>query len=356
MSMGAAMLSGLSAQAQGDKVFSFKDTPGQYLDVLRDGKVAGRYMYAYDRSTEEKGIETYKTYLHVFDADGKEPITKGAGGLYTHHRGIFIGWMKLACNGKSYDRWHMKGGEQIHRKFTVREADAGHATFTSLVDWTDENGKPLVTEERTMTFRRAEAPVYQIIDFSSQIQAVAGDIVLNGDPEHAGVQFRAANNVDRGKTTFVFPGQNVDPKSDGNLPWIAETISINDKLYSVIDLNHPDNPKDVKISAHRNYGRFGYFPKTEIKKGESCTIKYRFLVAEGDMPSAELIQKNCNEFTGRTDPTPQLTVKSPAQLEGKQPKGTKDTEKTGKAKKSKGAKGAEKKDKAVENSETKETN
>jgi hypothetical protein len=325
---GVVVLSGVSAQAQDDKVFSFKDTPGQYLDVLRDGKIAGRYMYAYDRSTEEKGIETYKTYLHVFDTEGKAPITKGDGGLYTHHRGIFIGWMKLSCNGKLYDRWHMKGGEQIHRKFTVQEADATHATFTSLVDWTDENGRPLVTEERTMTFRRVPAPVYQSIDFSSKIAAVAGDVELNGDPEHAGVQFRPSDEVR--KTTYVFPGQNVDPKEARDLSWIAETIGIKGKLYSVIALNHPDNPKDMKISAHRPYGRFGYFPKTSIKKGESCTFKYRFLVAEGEMLPAEVIQKNCNEFTGRTDPTPQITVKSGDKSEEttKAPKGTKKKDKT----------------------------
>ena len=339
--MSGALLMSMSAQAQESKVFTFKDTPGQYLDVLRDGKLAGRYMYAYDRSTPEKGVETYKPYLHVYDADGKEPITKGAGGTFTHHRGIFIGWMKITCNGKTYDRWHMKGGEQIHRAFMAQKADADQASFTSQVDWTDENGKPLITEERTMTFRRAPAPVFQLIDFSSKIKAVAGDIELNGDPEHAGVQFRAANNIDGSKTVFVLPGQNIDQKEARDLPWIAEKISVSDKLYSVIEMNHPDNPKETKISAHRSYGRFGYFAKTTIKKDECFTFKYRFMIAEGEMPTAEMIQNNCNTYTGRTDPTPQLTVKSAKEAEGKTP-AVKGTEKTPKVKKQKTPKGADK--------------
>ena len=64
-------------------------------------------MYAHDVSTPERRLETYKPYLHVFDADGTAPITKGAGGDFTHHRGIFIGWNKISVGGKTMDRWHM---------------------------------------------------------------------------------------------------------------------------------------------------------------------------------------------------------------------------------------------------------
>ena len=31
--------------------FALQDKPGEYLDVLLDGKVVARYMYAYDKST-----------------------------------------------------------------------------------------------------------------------------------------------------------------------------------------------------------------------------------------------------------------------------------------------------------------
>jgi hypothetical protein len=74
--------------------FSLKDAAGEHLDVLLDGRLVARYMYAYDTSTPQRREETYKPYLHVFDAEGRQPITKGPGGLYPHHRGIFIGWMR----------------------------------------------------------------------------------------------------------------------------------------------------------------------------------------------------------------------------------------------------------------------
>lgn len=69
-------------------------------------------MYAHDVSTPAKRVETFKPYLQVFDAEGKEPITQGAGGkLIPHHRGIYIGWQILGYDGKKYNFWEMAGGD-----------------------------------------------------------------------------------------------------------------------------------------------------------------------------------------------------------------------------------------------------
>ena len=296
------------AAAAEDK-FSFADTAGQHLDVLLGDKLVARYMDAWDVSTPPKRLETYKPYLHIFDAEGKTPITKGPGGNFTHHRGIFIGWNKIACDGKSYDRWHMKGGEQIHRRFLAQEADADHASFTSQVEWTGEPGKTLLMEERTMTFRPAAAPARLIVDFTSKLKAVAGDLVLDGDPEHAGCQYRPAAEVDTKLTTYVFPKENADPKKDRDYPWAGETYTLAGQQHSVVIMSHPDNPKDTRWSAYRDYGRFGAFPKVPVKAGETLTLRYRFVIADGAMLPADAIQKIYNAFSGATAATPPVTVR-----------------------------------------------
>ncbi len=305
--MAAALLG--SGRAEDAAPFSFSDVPGKYLDVLRAGKVVARYMDAWDVSTPERKLETYKPYLHLFDAEGKAPITKGPGGSYTHHRGIFIGWNKISCNGKTYDRWHMKGGEQVHRKFLAQEAAADHASFTSCVDWNDEAGHPLIAEERTMTLRPAPAPARLIVEFTSKLKAVAGDLVLDGDPEHAGCQYRPAAEVDAKQTLYVFPGAKVDLKKDFDLPWVGETYSLAGQQHSVVIMNHPDNPKGTRWSAYRDYGRFGAFAKAPIKKGETLTLRYQFLIAAGSLPPAEMIQKTFNAYAGVSAPTPPVTVR-----------------------------------------------
>lgn len=299
--------------------FKLRDKEGAHLDILFGERIVGRYMYAYDSSSSARRHETYKPYLHVFDAAGKAPITKGPGGEFTHHRGIFIGWMKLGFNGKTVDQWGMGKLAQVHEKFLVQETGTDQATVASLVHWNDEFGKPMVVEERTMTFRRAPAPAYALIDFSTKLTAPNGDVVLDADPEHGGVQFRPANEVDRARTVYLFPKESAVPSKDLDYQWVGETFVLSNQLYSVVDLSHPGNPKGSRWSAYRNYGRFGAFFKHALKSGETLALKYRFIVAEGEMPPAATIQKWFNEFAGANDPVPKTTLRPADQPAPKTP-------------------------------------
>jgi len=283
--------------------FTFNGEKGQHLDVLRDGKPVARYMYAHD---PQKKVETNKPFLHVFDAEGKTPITNGPGGEYPHHRGIFIGWRKLTVAGKSYDFWGMKDGQQLHRKFIMAKNDS---VFTSSVDWLTNDSNLLLKEERTFRFLPSTSPAYVVIETTSKLKAVAGEAILDGDPEHAGLQFRAANEMDRDSTEYVFPKENADPRIDKDYPWVGESYTLNGKQYSVVYLNHPSNPKDATTSAYRDYGRFGAFFKTTLPKGGELILRVRFLIITGAMPSADVIQKAYNQFAGANDPTPKVTVK-----------------------------------------------
>ncbi|HEX8310084.1 MAG TPA: DUF6807 family protein [Chthoniobacteraceae bacterium] len=284
--LGGSLLSSLAA----DEAFSFREESGVSLDVLRAGQPVARYMCGYDTSTPERRGETYKPYLHVLDAEGLQPITKGPGGEFTHHRGIFIGWNKLSVAGKVYDRWHMKDGAQIHRQFLAQKAEADQASFTSLVQWQGKGDETILEEERTHTFSRGSAPVYLMIDVSSRLKAVAGEVKLDGDREHAGVQFRASGDVELSKTTFLLPTENADPTKDHDYPWFAESFTLRGKRYSVAYLNHPANPTGTEISAYRPYGRFGAFFRDTIPANGERTIRVRFLVMEGDLPAREAMQ------------------------------------------------------------------
>jgi mono/diheme cytochrome c family protein/glucose/arabinose dehydrogenase len=288
-----------------------KDTADAYYDVLVDGKVATRYMYAHDTSTPERRTQTYKPYLHVFDADGAAPITNpGDGGQYPHHRGIYIGWNKIAYNGKTYDRWHMKGGEIVHQRFSEQMNNGKSALFTSVTHWNDESGKPFIVEQRTTTVRPVAAPGRLLIDVTFSLTAPDGDAVLDGDPEHSGIHYRPADTVDRAKTVYLYPKEGAQPHKDTDYPWVGETYTLADtgRTYSVVEFSHPENPTGTRWSAYRNYGRFGAFPKATLKKGEPLVLKYRFLVADGEMVPVQRIQRVYNEFAGKSDAIPATTT------------------------------------------------
>lgn len=276
--------------------FSLADTAGDHLDVLFAGRPVARYMYANDTSTVERANETYKPYLHVLAPDGTL-LTKGPGGLYTHHRGIFIGWSKLKYDGnKVGDWWHMKGVRMVHQKFVEQTAGPVLARVTSLVHWNDGEGKPVVLEERTMTVLRPSGATIARILFQSKLQAARSDIVLDGDPEHAGVQYRPADAVKKAATKYVFPKEDTDVKKDRDLPWGAETYLLGGKRYSVLQMNDPGNPKGTIWSAYRNYGRFGAFFKKDVKKGETLDVRYGFHVMAGGLPGREALAAEWEAF------------------------------------------------------------
>jgi len=298
-----------SAAALAEDGFALKDTAGDHLDVLYNDKLIARYMYASDNSTKGRRTETYKPYLHVFDAEGKAPITKGAGGDLPHHRGICVGWNGIEIGDKKYDRWHMPDGEQVHEKFLIESADKAHATFTSQIRWTGRKDEPpILMEERTFTFLLPPVPAYAMIELRTKLKAVAGDTSLNADPEHSGLQFRPAQEIDKTKTTFTLPGTKTNAHKDRDLPWAGETFSLNGHDYSVVQYNFPMNPKPVITSAYRDYGRFGLTFATKLAANEEATYRCRFLIREGEMFPAEQIQKIGDEYTETNAPTPPITV------------------------------------------------
>jgi hypothetical protein len=273
--------------------FELQDVPGHALEVKLDGKPVARYEYDYDA---ERFHDTYKPFLHVLDEAGKEPITKGPGGFYTHHRGIFIGWSRLTVADKAYDLWGMGGGVQIHQKFLEQETGADLASFTAEVHWNAKNGEPLLEEQRTFAFQRRPLPTLVLVEVVSKLKAVGGDVVFNGDPEHAGVHYRPANELDKAQTKYLFPQAGNDPRKDKDLPWVAETYLLGDKAYTVQQMDHPSNPRNTIWSAYRDYGRFGAFVKPEVKRGESLTLRYQFWARAGEAPPREEFQRQWDEF------------------------------------------------------------
>jgi len=305
-----ASLVAMQIVAADEPRFELQNEQGKHLDVKHAGDLVGRYMYDLDLADDETRHETYKPYLHVFNPSGTQPITKGAGGKYTHHRGIFRGWAKLTLNGKRFDTWHMKNVVQEHLRFEDLQSNADAASFTSVIRFRTDDGKTLFEEDRTMSFQAPPEEAYAVIDVTSKVKATEGTIILDGDPEHAGLQFRPADEIETSKTQYCFPRDNANPKKDRDYAWVVESFVVDGNRYNVLYLNHPENEKNAVFSAYRNYGRFGAWFKTEIPEEESKTTRVRFVVTEGEMPAPEYIQQQYNNYTGKSDPVPSVTVKN----------------------------------------------
>ena len=271
----------------------FQDTAGKHLDVMRGEKPIVRYMYGRDDSTDETRHETYKVYHHVMDPTGETTLTKGPGGEFTHHRGLFIGWNRLQHDGRAHDLWHMTDqATQAHREFLVQEADAEKSVIATRIDWLARGGEVVCVEEtRTLTVWHNDPNAHVVIDFQSDLKAANGDINLLGDPEHAGMQYRASQDASVNKSaTYIFHADGIDPTKDRDLPWVAMRYEMaNGDVVVVQHMNHPDNPKDTLYSAYRDYGRFGAFFETPVADGETLTVKYRLRITKGEAPAVEAL-------------------------------------------------------------------
>ncbi len=300
---------GIIADVTGAAGFSWQDTEGKYLDLLYDGQKVTRYMYDHDESSAQRTFETYKVLHHVFDAAGEKLLTNGPDGenpyaksvRYPHHRGIYIGWNKLKFEGKSYDTWHMtKGVRQLHQKFLAKKSDDKKAITTALIHWINGEKKVMVEEKRTTTVYRPGKGAIVVFDFETELKAVNGEVYLNGDPEHAGFQYRPHDDVAKGpaegKAKYLFHKDGIDPKKDKDMPWVAMSYGLNGKRYSVLYINDPSNPKGAVYSAYRDYGRFGAFFKKTIDAGKTLTLKYRIIVMESEMPSRQALNNLCKAY------------------------------------------------------------
>ncbi len=190
----------------------------------------------------------------------------------------------------------MKGVEQVCREFTEQIAGPVLARTRAIVDWRDRNDKPILVEERTMTLYRQDDPIALLVDVATKLKAVGGEVILNGDPEHAGFQYRAHNDVGKGsaeqKAKYLFHDDAIDAHKDSNLPWAAMSYRLGMNTYNVLHMDHPENPRPNRYSAYRDYGRFGAFFTTKIPAGETLALKYRVYVTHAPLDRATCAAKD----------------------------------------------------------------
>jgi hypothetical protein len=277
--------------------FALAHAEGEHLDVLLPGgKPILRYMYARDTSSPELDFDTSKPYAHVPAPDGVAMLTKGPGGLFPHHRGIFVGWNRTTVGDRDYDFWHTRDAVQRHREFTRLEASADGAAVASVIEWVGSGGEVVIEESREHHVRESD-DAHAEIDIVTQLTAVAGDVRLDGDPEHAGVQFRPPQQVaDNQSATYTFHADGVDPLTQRDLPWVALTFRLDDQLWTVQQMSHPENPTGARWSAYRDYGRFGPFTVVDIAGGDACTFRYRFRITRGPAPSQAELERQYQRY------------------------------------------------------------
>lgn len=283
-----------SSQARGEK-----DEYAEQSRELRLGtRPVLRYMHSQlDESTKEGRSATFKPYHHLYDPTGKRLVTKGPGGLFPHHRGVFYGWNKITygSEGKQQaDVWHCNNGEyQEHTEILLEEAGPVLGRQRVKINWRGRDKQVFAVETRELTTYNTPGGV--LVEFASVLSNPSDDPVkLAGDPQHAGFQFRASQDVPdktADQTYYLRPDGKGKPgkfrnwpddKSHVNLPWHALSFVLDDQRYTCCYLDRPDNPKESRFSE-RDYGRFGSYFEYELRKDKPLRVNYRLWLQAGEM-------------------------------------------------------------------------
>jgi hypothetical protein len=318
-------------------VFKWKTKPNEYADLYFNDVPVLRYVHkAYDPSTTDSRDKTYKVFHHLYDRAGKRFVTNGGNVndplpknakdlLYPHHRGLMYAFNKITFEGtKTCDTWHAKPGDthQSHEGFLVTEAGSiVGARHRVAVDWHGPKKEVFAKEEREITVHNL-LPLAKLhgvlVEFASRLRTAGGKVKLDGDPQHAGFQFRAHNDVHEQKNdklTYYLrpdgkgkPGEtrNWDPKTKKgpvNLPWDACSFVIDGKRYTVVYMNHQTNLGESRWSE-RDYGRFGCYFEYELTEQNPLVVNYRIWLQEGEMTVDQ-----CEALHKAFTAPPKVTVK-----------------------------------------------
>lgn len=281
--------------------FSWEDVNNNSKRLNSNGQPVLQYEYpVYDPNNIEA---TKKPFHHVYGPAGDQLITKGPGGLYTHHRGIFFGYNHVYLENQPdtrIDIWHARYGERSEHEEIVSEFDGpvmgGHSV---KILWKDLSGNPFIEEIRHIkAFKVSESET--IIDFQSTLSALDQSVRLEGDLQHAGVQFRAAQYVAENaeQTQFIRPDKwdHVSPDDEIgeeeriDLPWNAMNFKIDGQTYTVAYMSYPSNPDGAEMSE-RKYGRFGEFFPYEISPNNPLIVRYRYWITQESTPSRDKINR-----------------------------------------------------------------
>ena len=286
--------------------FTFADEKGGTSDLLFDGRKVLQYFRP--KHDPKDHFYTFKPFHNVYDpAKGETLLTNSSAktdkdGLYPHHRGLFFGFNRISYGDKqTADVWHGTNGVfSQYDKTLATEAGEVFGRERSAISWHGKNGNTFATEEREVT--AYAVPGGTLIDWGTVLSTKLDKVRLDGDPQHAGFHFRANQEVAKnGKenTYYLRPDgkgktgetRNWDPNAKAvvskdprtvGMPWNACSFVTGGKRYTVLRVNHPDNPKESR-GSERDYGRFGDYFEYDLTPDKPLKLKYRVWVQTGEM-------------------------------------------------------------------------
>ena len=253
----------------------------------------GNKPYVYPLRTASGIIVTRHFPMERFDGETTD---------HPHHRGMFFAHGDI--NGINF--WatepNIPGankGSMVLKKAIEAKGGAKSGTIKAVFDGLDPDGKPMMTETRTLTF--FADPVLRVIDFEIRIDALRQ--LKFGDTKEGtfGIRLATALSEDRsGRMVNAEGGQTEKDVWGKQSPWVDYFGPVDGKTVGIAVMDNPANPRYPTYWHARAYGLlaaniFGVHDFTgdktkdgslTVDAGKSVTFRYRIVIHPGDFQSA----------------------------------------------------------------------
>lgn len=283
----------LGAPAQTIKLTAHAQT----LDVTVDNRPFTTYHFA-----DNYFYEPVRPFLYpVLAADGTNLTTdqQQTDPKHGYQRSIWVGHGDV--NGTDHWKFKTPLAKQKHLSFDWIHSDG----FQEELLWTDKDGKPQLTETRTMRFH-AYADGTRAIDITLAFHATSGDVTFGTHGDRGLLSVRLQQSLYHAPTFLSAEGTAVceTPKEKAapdtthvpaiHTAWCDESGLINGKLYGAAIFDAPANPRHAPAWHARPDARLAtdifQHPLT-IPSGTTATFRYSVLLHVGTGAAADLPSK-----------------------------------------------------------------
>jgi len=295
------------------------------IDVVIGGKLFTSYLYALDPAKPliRKGRVLAKPVLFpVYSPSGEMmcrgyPFIKVEGERedHPHHMGIYF---TIDVNEHHFWGNSSKPFPRIqHIKVSKMKDGQGEGTLSTVSNWIDNDGKPMLQEEREMIFRAYENGAQYAIDFNITLKALNQKVVF-GDTKEGMMAIRVAPWLKESGGTGEYLSSEGQKRESGvwgrRAKWMRLQGQKEGKTYGVTIFNHPKSVNYPTFWHARGYGCFtanplgqGAFEKSRkvpnaknlnltLQPGQGATFKHRMLIYEGPRTKAQL-EKEFQNYT-----------------------------------------------------------
>ncbi|HTS26289.1 MAG TPA: PmoA family protein [Bryobacteraceae bacterium] len=293
----------INGKAFTDFYVSGPEVAKPYLWPLR--AASGTYitrMWPMENVPEEFDSETGFAIVNG-QSTGKVPDHPHQRGLWFAHASVndLDFWNIAPIDKKPYNQ--PDRGKIVLNKMGDIRSGKDKGSIASTFNWTDHEGKPILTESRLMTFYAD--PALRIIDIDITLTAVTK--VTFGDEKDGvfGIRLRPILQEDKGTGHITNADGGSAEKAVWGKPshWCDYSGEINGEKVGVAIFDHPDNPIRASRWHVRAYGLFAANPfglstfitgdkshegAITMDPGKSLRYRYRVIIHPGDAASANI--------------------------------------------------------------------